>query len=75
MSITSLASNTCTPFVVVSPLTVSEVAAHQQQTPEGSVLVEAHRIERTYRFKNFAEAYSLLGRSPSYPRLKVIIPT
>ena len=63
MSITSLASKTCTPCRGgVPPLTVSEVATHQQQTPEWSVLDEAHRIERTYRFKNFAEAYSFVAK-------------
>jgi 4a-hydroxytetrahydrobiopterin dehydratase len=28
----------------------------------GSVLDEAHRIERTYRFKNFAEAYAFVQK-------------
>jgi pterin-4a-carbinolamine dehydratase len=31
-------------------------------TPEWSVLDNAHRIERTYRFKNFAEAYALVQK-------------
>ena len=43
-------------------VTFSEAARHHQPTPEWSVLDEAHRIERTYRFKNFAEAYAFVQK-------------
>ena len=63
MSLTPLVSKTCTPCSGgVPPLTFSEVATHHQQTPEWSVLDTAHRIERTYRFKNFAEAYAFVQK-------------
>jgi 4a-hydroxytetrahydrobiopterin dehydratase len=61
MTSAPLVSKTCTPWRGgVPPLTFSEVATHDEQTPEWSVLDEAHRIERTYRFKNFAEAYAFV---------------
>ena len=63
MTLAPLASKTCTPCRGgVPPLTFSEVATHHQQTPEWSVFDEAHRIERTYRFKNFAAAYSFVQK-------------
>src|SRR5829696_274701 len=63
MSLAPLVSKTCTPCRGGDPpLTFSEVATHHQQTPEWSVLDEAHRIERTYRFKNFAKAYAFVQK-------------
>ena len=63
MTLAPLASKTCTPCRGgVPPLTFSEVATHHQQTPEWSVFDEAHRIERTYRFKNFATAYAFVQK-------------
>jgi 4a-hydroxytetrahydrobiopterin dehydratase len=62
MSINSLASKNCTPCRGGVPaLTLSEAATHHQQTP-WSVLDNAHRIERTYGVKNFAEAYALVQK-------------
>src|SRR5918993_80821 len=61
MSVASLAARSCTPCRGgVPPLTSSEVATHHHQTPEWNVLDDAHRIERTFRFKNFAEAYAFV---------------
>jgi pterin-4a-carbinolamine dehydratase len=63
MSLAPLVSKTCTPCRGgVPPLTFSEVATHHQQTAEWSILDEAHRIERTYKFKNFAEAYAFVQK-------------
>src|SRR5918993_260241 len=63
MSINSLASKSCTPCRGGVPaLTVSEAAMHHQQTPEWSVLDNAHRIERKYKVKNFAEAYAVVQK-------------
>ena len=39
-----------------------EVSAHQRQTPEWSVQDEARRIERTFKFRNFAEAFAFVGQ-------------
>jgi 4a-hydroxytetrahydrobiopterin dehydratase len=63
MSVTSLASKSCTPCRGGVPaLTSSEAAMHHHQTPEWSVLDNAHRIERTYKVKNFAEAYAVVQK-------------
>jgi len=57
----ALAAKSCTPCRGgVPPLTPEEVTAHQRQTPEWSVHDEARRIERTIRFKNFAEAFAFV---------------
>jgi 4a-hydroxytetrahydrobiopterin dehydratase len=57
----ALATKSCTPCRGgVPPLTPEQVTAHQRQTPEWGIFDEAHRIERTFRFKNFAEAFALV---------------
>src|SRR3954465_10907272 len=57
----SLAAKSCTPCRGgVPPFTTQEVAAHQRQTPEWSVQDDARRIERTFKFKNFAEAFAFV---------------
>jgi len=59
----SLASKSCTPCRGgVPPLTAEEVSAHQRQTPEWSVADEARRIERTFKFRNFADAFVFVGQ-------------
>jgi 4a-hydroxytetrahydrobiopterin dehydratase len=53
----SLAEKSCTPCRGgIPPLTEQEAAAYHAQAPDWALLDEARRIERTYRFKNFAEA-------------------
>ena len=56
MSIT-LAEKTCTPCRGgISPLTRAEAEDYRAQTPEWTLADDTSKIERTYRFKNFAEA-------------------
>ena len=58
---TSLVSKSCTPCRGgIPPLDPDQVRAHHQQTPAWDVCDDSHRIERTYRFKNFAEASALV---------------
>ena len=57
----SLAAKSCTPCRGgVPPLAPDEVSAHQRQTPDWSVQDEAQRIERTFKFRNFAEAFGFV---------------
>jgi 4a-hydroxytetrahydrobiopterin dehydratase len=59
----SLAAKSCTPCRGgVPPLAPEEVSAHQRQTPEWSVQDEARRIARTFKFRNFAEAFAFVGQ-------------
>ena len=60
----SLISKTCTPCRGgIPPLSPEEVEAHCHQTREWTVLDDAHRIQRTFRFKNFAEAFGFVQRA------------
>jgi 4a-hydroxytetrahydrobiopterin dehydratase len=43
------------------------VTAHQRQTSEWGVFDEARRIERTFRFKNFAEAFAFVQQVADLP--------
>src|SRR3954466_11371271 len=59
-----LISKSCTPCRGgIPPLTPDEAKAHLRQTPEWALLDDAHRIERTFRFKNFAEAFAFVQRA------------
>jgi 4a-hydroxytetrahydrobiopterin dehydratase len=52
-----LAEKTCTPCRGgIPPLTLQEAEAYRVQAPAWALRDEATRIERTYRFTNFAEA-------------------
>ncbi len=60
----ALVSKSCTPCRGgILPLSHDEVEAHRHQTPEWSVFDEARRIERTFRFKNFAEAFGFVQQA------------
>jgi 4a-hydroxytetrahydrobiopterin dehydratase len=60
---TTLVTKTCTPCQGgIPPLSPDEVAALQKQIPDWSIRDEARRIERTYRFKNFAEAFAFVRK-------------
>jgi hypothetical protein len=61
-SMTSLlADKTCTPCRGgVPPLTVEEAEAYRVQAPEWVLRDEATRIERTYRFRNFSDAFAFV---------------
>jgi 4a-hydroxytetrahydrobiopterin dehydratase len=60
----ALAEKSCTPCRGgIPPLTEPEAAVYHAQAPEWQLLEQATRIERTYRFKNFAEAFGFVGRA------------
>jgi 4a-hydroxytetrahydrobiopterin dehydratase len=46
----------------VPPLTREEAADYHKQAPDWEILDNATRIERTYRCKNFHEAFALIER-------------
>ncbi len=59
-----LASKTCTPCRGgVPPLGRGEVEAHRYQTPEWTVRDNPDRIERTFKFKDFAEAFAFVSKA------------
>src|SRR5689334_15254609 len=61
---TALAEKTCTPCRGgIPPLTPEEAAAYHAQAPEWTLADDARRIERTYRFKNFREAFAFVTRA------------
>lgn len=61
---TMLAEKTCTPCRGgIPPLTVDEAEALRAQAPDWALRDEATRIERTYRFKNFAEAFGFVRQA------------
>ena len=61
---TELAEKTCTPCRGgVPPLTPEEAEGYRSQAPEWTLLDGATRIERTYRFKNFREAFAFVARA------------
>jgi 4a-hydroxytetrahydrobiopterin dehydratase len=61
---TTLAEKTCTPCRGgVPPLTPAEAEAYQSQAPAWTLRDEATRIDRTYRFANFAEAAAFVWRA------------
>ena len=60
----ALAEKTCTPCRGgVPPLTVEEAEAYRMQAPEWVLRDEATRIERTYRFKSFGDAFAFVRRA------------
>lgn len=61
---TALAGKSCTPCRGgMPPLTVEEASILHEQTPDWELHDGARRIERTYRFKNFREAFNFIGRA------------
>jgi 4a-hydroxytetrahydrobiopterin dehydratase len=62
----ALAEKSCTPCRGgVPPLTPEEAAGFHIQALDWSMLDGAKRIERTYRFKNFGEAFGFVERAAS----------
>jgi 4a-hydroxytetrahydrobiopterin dehydratase len=60
----SLAEKSCTPCRGgIPPLTEEEAAAYQSQAPDWALLDQARRIERTYRFRNFGQAFGFVERA------------
>jgi 4a-hydroxytetrahydrobiopterin dehydratase len=59
----SLTTKSCTPCRGgVPPLTPEKVAEFRPQVRDWEVRDDARRIERTFRFRNFAEAFALVQR-------------
>src|SRR5215204_7003436 len=72
----SLAAKSCTPCGGgIPPLSAEDVATHQRQMPEWSVQEEARRIERTFKFKNFAEAFAFVQQAADLARPRAITRT
>jgi 4a-hydroxytetrahydrobiopterin dehydratase len=58
----TLAEKTCTPCRGgIPPLTRDEAMGLQAQTPNWELGDDAHRIQRTFRFRNFREALAFVG--------------
>jgi 4a-hydroxytetrahydrobiopterin dehydratase len=61
--ISALAEKTCTTCRGGDPPLTPDVAQqYHRQAPDWSLLDQATRIERTYRFKNFSEAFAFVER-------------
>ena len=59
----ALAERTCTPCRGgIPPLTVEEAETYRLQAPEWALADGGTRIERTYRFKNFREAFAFVAK-------------
>jgi len=57
----ALASKTCTPCRGgILPLTPKQAELFHTQAPDWRLAEEAHRIERSFRFRNFREALSFV---------------
>jgi 4a-hydroxytetrahydrobiopterin dehydratase len=62
--IAALAEKSCTPCRGgIPPLAPEQAETFRAQAPEWALRDEATRIERTYRFKNFAEAFAFVTRA------------
>ena len=57
----ALASKTCTPCRGgIPPLTRAQAELFHAQAPDWQLVEEAHRIERSFRFRNFREALTFV---------------
>ena len=60
----SLAQKSCTPCRGgVPPLSRETAEDYRREAPEWSLVDDASRIERTYRFRNFAGAFGFVERA------------
>ena len=60
----ALAEKSCTPCRGgIPPLTDEEAASYHGQAPDWELVDGAKRIERSYRFKNFREAFAFVERA------------
>jgi 4a-hydroxytetrahydrobiopterin dehydratase len=61
---TSLVSRSCTPCRGgIPPLNNNEVKAYRRHTPKWALRDAGRRIERTFKFENFAEAFAFAKRA------------
>jgi len=60
----TLAEKSCTPCRGgIPPLTAEAAEQYHRQAPDWSLVDSAGRIERTFRFRNFAEAFAFVERA------------
>ena len=60
----ALAEKSCIPCRGgIPPLTREEAESFRRQAPDWALVDDATRIERTYRFRNFAEAFGFVQRA------------
>jgi 4a-hydroxytetrahydrobiopterin dehydratase len=60
----ALAEKSCIPCRGgIPPLDAESAEAYRQQAPDWALLDGAARIERTYRFRNFREAFAFVERA------------
>ena len=60
----ALAERSCTPCRGgMPPLTREEAAGYHAQAPDWELVDEGRRIERSYRFKNFRDAFAFVERA------------
>jgi 4a-hydroxytetrahydrobiopterin dehydratase len=63
---TNLAEKSCTPCRGgIPPLTRQEAEEYRRQAPDWNLLDDAARIERTYRFRNFRDAFAFVEQAAS----------
>jgi 4a-hydroxytetrahydrobiopterin dehydratase len=63
-NVTPLAARTCTPCRGgVPPMTRDEIEAHRRQTPHWGVRDNPDRIERTFKFSDFAQAFAFVTKA------------
>ena len=63
MAANGLVEKTCTPCRGgIPPLAQEEAARYLQQVPNWKLLEEGHKIQQTYHFKNFKEAFDFVKR-------------
>jgi 4a-hydroxytetrahydrobiopterin dehydratase len=63
MRAANLAEKRCIPCRGgIPPLTPEEAEAYRRQAPTWSLVDDATRIERTYRFRNFRDAFAFVER-------------
>ena len=61
---TTLAQRSCTPCRGgIPPLTRDEAEQLRREAPDWALVDDATRIERTYRFRNFREAFGFVERA------------
>ena len=59
-----LAAKTCTPCQGgIPPMAREDIEAHRRQTPEWTVRHNPDRIERTFKFKDFASAFAFVTKA------------
>jgi len=64
----ALAEQSCTSCCgSIPPLTLEEAASYRVQATDWGLLDGAKRIERTYRFRNFREAFAFVERAAALP--------